>query len=267
MKRIWLIIGFLIILNYNNQEVKATIIIPSSVAEEIERMGFEANEEGIFKASIEGNIKVLNYFIQSNANVNIRDKEGRTPVYYAAEAGNVKVVKYLLLCGADINARTDDLKSPLMAAIEAKSYETAKILIDHNASLINTDIEGKTALHYAVINNELRTLRYMLSRYCDIDGRDDYGNTPLFYAGDKSIEYIEAIINAGADKDGKNSDGRTVLHEAVIKNNFENVKFLIENGVNVNIEDESGHTPIFYTKRDNPIYIYLIESGAKMQDE
>lgn len=264
MKKILFLIFIMILFNINTAETRAAMIIPASVAEEIQYLGYEASEKGLFQAAADGNISVLNLFMQVNTYVNIKDEDGKTPVYYASEAGQIKAVQYLLLCGADINARTYTMKSPLMAAIEAHSFETAKLLIDSNASLKVADDEGYTPMHYAVINNQLQIMKYMSSMYCDIDEPDNQNNKPLFYTIGKTTEFIRTLINAGADKNGKNSDGKTALHEAVIKNNFAAVKCLVEMGVNINLTDNNNNTPIFYAKPESIIYNYLFETGAKL---
>ncbi len=240
-----------------------SLIIPTNIAEQIIQLGYQPSDQGFFKSAADGNIRALSLFADANIFINIKDSSGRTPVYMASSTGKTKAVKFLLLYGADINARTENMKSPLMAAIQAKSYETAKLLIDSNASLKVCDDNGHTPLHYAVINNQLGITQYIISMYCDVDAIDNDGNTPLFYTADKSIAYMQALINGGADKNGKNSGGKTLLHQCVIKNNIEGVKFLIENGVNVNIQDNSGNTPIKYAQANGIIYNFLIESGAK----
>ncbi|MGN0015708.1 MAG: ankyrin repeat domain-containing protein [Candidatus Gastranaerophilaceae bacterium] len=267
MKKILFLTLLMILFNINSAEMQAAMIIPASTAEEIQQLGYEASEKGFFQAAADGNIAVLNLFMTVNTYINIKDEEGRTPVYMAAATGEEKSVKYLLLCGADINSRTYTMKSPLMAAIEAHSFETAKLLIDSNASLNVADDEGYTPMHYAVLNNQLQTVKYMSSMYCDIDEPDNLGNRPLFYAVEKTTDFIRTLINAGANKDGKNSDGKTALHQAVIKNNFGAAKCLVEMGVNINIKDNQNNTPIFYAEPESIIYNYLLESGAKLPDK
>ncbi len=245
---------------------QAAMVIPNSIASEITSYGYNADESGYLKAAQDGNVYVLNLFTQVNAYVNMHDADGRTPVYLAASKGKVKAVKYLLLCGANINARTENMKSPLMAAIEAKSFETAKLLIDARASLNVADENGYTPLHYAIMHDQIGIAQYMVTLFCDIDAPDNFGNTPLFYAVNKGEQYIQVLLNAGADRNAKNYDGKTPLHKAVMSNNFNMVRFLIENGVNLNIADKEGKTPISYAKPHSEIYNLLIESGAKAPD-
>ncbi|MBQ2645049.1 ankyrin repeat domain-containing protein [bacterium] len=259
MKKI--LIFLLMLLNCNF--VSANMIIPKSIAEQIEIYGYSPSEQGFFNAAKNGNVQVLGLFAEANAYINMKDDTGKTPVYYAAAAGQEKAVKFLLLCGADINVRDENLKSPLMAAIEAKSFETVFLLINVNASVKVSDENGYTPLHYAVLNNQKEIVQTITSKFCDTEATDNEGNTPLFYSlGNKEIMNI--LLRSGADINGINSEGKTVLHQAVIKNDYDSVKFLIENGANVNIKDQNDNTPIFYAVKNSDIYTYLIESGAKI---
>ena len=242
----------------------ASLILPSSTASQITAAGYEPSEIGFYKAAKDGNIKVLSLFTEASVFVNMKDATRKTPVYVAAAAGQAKAVRFFLLCGADINARDENMTSPLMAAIKAKSYETAQILIDANANLKVADDNGYTPLHYAVMYNQIGITQLIATHWCDIDAPDNEGNTPLFYAGAKDMAILQTLINAGADINGLNGKNRTALHNAVLKNNITNVRLLLDNGVNVNIEDIYGKTPIFYAQKGSDIYKMLLESGARI---
>ena len=58
---------------------------------------------------------------------------------------------------------------------------------------------------------------------------------------------VKFLIENGADINIKNNNGDTVLHEAVlIKDNLEVVKLLIENGADINIKNNNGDTVLHY---------------------
>lgn len=250
--------------NFQGNSVYASLILPSSTASQITANGYEPSEEGFYKAAKDGNIKVLSLFTEANIFVNMKDGARRTPVFVAAAAGQAKAVRFFLLCGADINARDENMMSPLMAAIKAKSYETAQVLVDANANIKVADDNGYTPLHYAVMYNQIGITQLLATRWCEIDAPDNEGNTPLFYAAAKDMAILQTLINAGADKNGLNGKNRTALHNAVLKNNVTNVRLLLDNGVNVNIEDIDGHTPIFYAQKGSDIYNMLLEAGARV---
>lgn len=258
-------ISLIVFLTFSfNNAGQSAMIIPNAVAEEIKMYGYQPSEQGFFDAAKKGDVRVLNLFTEANAYVNMKDSQGRTPVFYAAMAGQEKAVRFLLLYGADINARDENLKSPLMAAIEKKSFSTAKLLIDMGASVKVSDENGYTPLHYAVLNNQKELVSVITNKLCDVDATDNEGNSPLFYSVGKSKDIMNTLLRAGADINGTNSDGKTALHQAVIKKNIESVKFLLENGANVNIKDINGNNPINYAVQGQPVYILLLEAGSKI---
>ncbi|GKU86365.1 hypothetical protein SLEP1_g901 [Rubroshorea leprosula] len=84
-----------------------------------------------------------------------------------------------------------------------------------------TDKNGRNALHYAASGKRgaLRICRYLVEKVkLDIDIKEKkYGQTPL--------------------------------HIATIGNSFPVVRYLVENGANVNAADQTGSTPLIYAAR------------------
>ena len=59
------------------------------------------------------------------------------------------------------------------------------------------------------------------------------------------FDAIRALVNQGADLNQKQSDGRTLLHEACRRSNFEQVKFLLEEykeKINIMVKDVNGES-------------------------
>ena len=50
-------------------------------------------------------ILLSSYLLQNNARINLVDKHGQTPLFYAAEHGQTNIVKYLLSIDADVLIR------------------------------------------------------------------------------------------------------------------------------------------------------------------
>merc|ERR1712217_832569 len=77
------------------------------------------------------------------------DKDGMTPLHWAADRGNLEVVKFL--CGMDgeraaecINARDENGDTPLHYAIMTENLEVAQHLVFHGAQLDAKNDEGET---------------------------------------------------------------------------------------------------------------------------
>lgn len=56
--------------------------------------------------------------IKNNADVNIPDATGRSPLMRAAQKGNDQIAWWLLRYGANINQKDESEKTPLAASIE-----------------------------------------------------------------------------------------------------------------------------------------------------
>ena len=79
----------------------------------------------IHKASEKGNIQSILKFINAGGDVNLKDKDGNTPLHEASRDGKTKVISMLLKNKANVNAKDKDGKTPLHEASSSgknKSY-------------------------------------------------------------------------------------------------------------------------------------------------
>lgn len=89
------------------------------------------------------NREVCKALIAAGANVEARDKNGNTPLHYAAYCGNEDAAEVLLDAGADMNAVNDNGDTPLLTT--RKGYwrngcaAVADILFDHGARWPKTE--------------------------------------------------------------------------------------------------------------------------------
>jgi ankyrin repeat protein len=97
-----------------------------------------------------------------------------------------------------------------------------------------------------IMSNDFEKVKEFIQSKDIINICDKYGNTALFFAVRiNNIDIIKYLIENGADLNAKNEDYESVLHYAAYKkNNLETIKYLIENGADTNILDYSGRTPL-----------------------
>ena len=62
------------------------------------------------------------------ADVNAKDKRGRTPLHSAVLTNNLEAVKFLVSCGADVDVKDSGGKTPLDVAKEKSNTTVAKYL-------------------------------------------------------------------------------------------------------------------------------------------
>jgi ankyrin repeat protein len=73
--------------------------------------------QNLIEAAKNGNVKKVKTFLAHGADINVKDKDGKTALIWAAYKGHRNVVKLLLAHGADINVKDKDGKTALIWAI------------------------------------------------------------------------------------------------------------------------------------------------------
>ena len=93
-----------------------------------------------------GDIDQLKRHVYWGTDVNARDNEGYTALFYAAENGHVDVVK-LLIEGADVNAKNQYGNTPLYVVAVGGHIAVAELLIAKGADVNWKDQYAYTPLH------------------------------------------------------------------------------------------------------------------------
>ena len=64
-------------------------------------------------ACFRGNYQIAQYLVDLGIDINCKDKENKTPLFYAVESNNARLVKYLILNGANKNLLDSKNKKPI----------------------------------------------------------------------------------------------------------------------------------------------------------
>ncbi|XP_028413361.1 2-5A-dependent ribonuclease-like [Dendronephthya gigantea] len=109
-------------------------------------------------------------------------------------------------------------------------------------------------------------VEYLVEHGADINGKDTDGWTVLHSAVKKgALEIVKPLVEHGADVNGRDTKyGMTVLHYAIYKSSLEMVKYLVENGADIDCKNYNGWTVLHYavTKGAPEKIRYLVEHGA-----
>ncbi|MCA7010145.1 ankyrin repeat domain-containing protein [Wolbachia endosymbiont of Tribolium confusum] len=134
-------------------------------------------------------------------NVNLQDKDERTPLHLAIKKGNENVVKALLDKGADVNLRDKDRKTPLHLAIEKGNENVVKALLDKGADVNLRDESESTPLCRAAKKGKMEIVEALLAKGPNcIDLPDIDGHTPLYIAADNNHhKVVRALLEKGAN--------------------------------------------------------------------
>lgn len=141
-----------------------------------------------------------------------------TPLAVAAVYGHRKVIDRLVELGADVNHRDRNGKTPLMkACIRGFSEIVEHLVVKHGATLEERDTDGRTAVHEATVNGHLNTLDTLVGVLnANVNAQDFYGKTPVFHAvRNHDIAILRSlVVDHNADVFMKDDFQNTVLIEA-----------------------------------------------------
>ncbi|MGD8367772.1 MAG: ankyrin repeat domain-containing protein [Desulfobacterales bacterium] len=184
-------------------------------------------------------------------------------------------VEALLQKGADVNYRDPDSgTTPLIMASTYGFAEIARLLIEKGADVNLQDHNGATAL-IGACRRYPEIARLLLANGADVGVVSPVIGGPfaaaIMYAigqeGDTSL--AELLLKKGASVNEAATEGRlagyTPLMMAVDRDSLEVVRFLVENGADVNARAADGATALSKAKKKDadPIVEYLQQHGAR----
>ena len=233
----------------------------------------------LYDAIEAGKAPRIEFLIKKGAQVNAIDyvhAKGHTPLTYAAWKGKIDSVEMLMQYNADINLINNDGWSPLMYAAKACNDSMATYLMDNGAEVnymiaAGEDSEAWSALYLSVKNNCTNTSDALIKNHAKViqplllliaeDERDAVyyilNHLPypdVLVGADPLVTYltkigktglVRKIAEKGADVNLENDKGWPPLMFAVREGYHEIARILISNGALVNFKDVKSQTPIY----------------------
>lgn len=150
----------------------------------------------IFDTVFSGTVEQLSKLIESGENINVQDKEKRTPLIHATIDNKIDMIRTLVQNNADVNLQ---------------------------------DSLGYSALHYAAQNYLIDAAQLLLKNKAIVDVQDIHGNTPLFRAVFHSRgrgEMVNLLLSSGADMNLKNNHGVSPIELANSIGNYNVSQFM-----------------------------------------
>jgi len=142
--------------------------------------------------------------------VNIVNSKGDPLLLVAATLGNIEAVRQIILAGADVNEKN------------AFTKDTALL----------------RALYYTD-NSEIA--RLLVYAGADINAVNNYGHSPMFLALEKQRgDLVDLFLSSGVSE-GLNGE---YLFRACAKKNYMGVLAMLKGGIDPNISNEKGNTPL-----------------------
>ncbi|KAL8726939.1 MAG: hypothetical protein Q9181_005875 [Wetmoreana brouardii] len=201
--------------------------------------------------SIQSGIKFL---ITRSSNVEVKTKDGDTPLIIASRREFDDVVKGLLDRGARIERRNQSRYTALMEAAFFARETVVDLLCKRGADVEARGNRKQTPLHRAAHNDTPETIgciQLLLAHNANIEAKADNTVTALqiaVFAG--NIKTVRYLLDKGADIEGTVGRGVTPLHQAACRGNEAIVSLLCERGARTWVKTHEGGTALGWAKEE-----------------
>jgi len=222
----------------------------------------------IHDAALKGDLALVKELLAKDPSlVNVKGRNEKAPLHWAAQGGHLEVVKYLITKGGAVNELNIQKETPLVYAAEGGHLKVAELLIAKGASLnLKTTLDA-APIHYALWSGRTELFKLLLKKGADVTQSRGEGFTMLHEAaGGESLEIVDLLLKKGMAVDQKTSFGATPLHFASRHGSPQIVSLLIKKGADVNALSEDGLWPLeLAAKRGRAeVAAMLLNAGAKL---
>lgn len=208
----------------------------------------------------------VKYILSQTSDVNLRNREGNSPLFICVLKNRKEVGEALLQKGADIFCSNNNNNSPLRLALKySVQVPTVQDWLLNSDTIYSTDGSGNTVLHYAAEWQYGPAITYLLGRNADVNAKNAKGETVLFSAAkSNNPEIIQKIVDGGADLYARDNMGSTAIHIAVRFDANVSVEKLLSLGIDVNAQNSSGKSALSEAVLSSKVEVakILLQNGA-----
>lgn len=233
------------------EEVKQSVYSARLVVNSI--IGID-DSKAIHLAAWQNHHEIVQFLIDSGADVDSTDSHGKTALHYAAIYGSLEAARVLIDGKTHLDIRDENAMTPLMLAVrsrEPKSLRIANLLLKRGASPdLNTLVsKGQIAkikkilaaeplavqqcslpndlIHDAMIYIDTRTMK---------EAEFPWPPAEVDKVVNKYGHLISLLVSAGADVNAIGTSGEPALFQAIKMHSPAAVQLLVDSGADVNIK-------------------------------
>lgn len=227
------------------------------------------NWTALMTASYNNHIEVVQFLLDSGADVEAKTDVGNTALLYACQANNPVIAHLLLDHGADPKITDQKGTTPLHWAISYKHSDLAVRLIEMGADVNAVDTEtGRSVVESAYFDGLAEVGDLLIIKGANANFQNKlYGDTPLMWTSDNNFyNSVQLLVKRGANVNLLTKNKMTSALARASGNKKDDIRipaFLIKNGAKVNLDHDSGWLPLSEAARSGNVKIakLLLEKG------
>ncbi|XP_026423464.1 ankyrin repeat and SOCS box protein 2-like [Papaver somniferum] len=185
----------------------------------------------LFHAAMERRLDAVEYLLAMGANPEVLDDSNRSPLHYVAGRGHTDVIPLLLSKGINVDVIAD-MGSPLQYAATASKPDTVKVLLDHGANPNLVFHDTFTPLQASIGSQSWQCAEKLLKAGADPN------------LGGDGVKALIVAAEVGAIEIIKDEAGAAPNVTKTVRGTTQIIKLLVEAGADPNVTNIHGLKPI-----------------------
>ncbi len=181
----------------------------------------EFNSTALHLAVYYNDLSTVKKLVESRVDLELRNSKGQTALSVAASntGTSFEILEYLVNSGANIECKDLNGYTPLVSAILSenlnyfayKENEEIPFLLKNNASANAMSLEGNPPLVYAAIKGNPHTVKKLLEYKANINFQNENLYTPTMIAVMfENVQAFQVFLSFNPDLSMRNMDGKNV---------------------------------------------------------
>lgn len=226
-------------------------------------------------------IRIINLLVEYGCDINCVSLDGLTPLGYSIYNRYNEIFEHLVKLNANINLKDSFGITPLMRSILHGNINAKRTLLSNNSiDLSIIDQNGQNILFYLVRqadnNDNVNEFMKFINEYNIPYKKNNFGEYPLFYAVEGRINFTREILKIDDDLNCEDIKGATPLLIACgfYIENADDFRFsiqekiieiLLQKGADINYRNKNGVSALDVAKgiNNSSLVEYLLSLGAK----
>lgn len=218
----------------------------------------------IFWAAYKNNIQIVKHLLNNGAKTDVIDDKGYSLLNFTAVGGvtNTKLYDLLISKGTNVLKETTPkgANALLLIASSLKDLKMVDYFTDKGIDINTTDENGNGIFNYASRKDNRKILELLIKKGLPYKKINNNGGNAMLFAtkgsrkGYNSLEYFKYLENLGINPNITNKKGETPLHNLASRNkDIETLQYFISKGVDVNQTDSKGDNALLLSSHRNSL--------------
>jgi len=219
----------------------------------------QANEKYqslLFEAIAQGDKEKVTKLLDEIKDIDIPNEYGYTPLHWSVLTGQEEIASIFISKGARIDTTLPNGYTPLHDAAYWGRKNMVLLLVGHGADVYVIDQQGKSPLDLAVEKGHKEIIPFLKPLHRAVESED-------------SSQVIDIVNKIPKSLNIKDEKGWYPLHLAAQTGHLEIIRFLVDQGADINARGPWGITPLRLALENNQRTTanYLSEKGARDESD